>query len=345
MRLNGQPWAIFLAVLLFTTLGACQLAERSDEAKNDHSSYAQAPTTPNQNIPTPGKKRIALTFDDAPKGRGPKYSGPERTRVLLETLAAVNAGPVTFFVTTQGLVKNEGASRIRQYAKAGHLIANHTHTHPWAKRTDVEDYLADIDLATQALDALSLPDGVLRHWFRFPFLDEGVPVEKRDALRMGLKERGLTNGYVTIDNYDWFLDSRWGKALKEGRSVDEKKLGQAYVDMLIGAIRFYDDLSVEHLGRSPAHLLLLHENDMAADYIDDLIIALRANDWEIISADEAYQDPIAQIVPTTLITGQGHVGALLVEAGVNPRTLTHLAIEEDQIVEWLEARGVFGPKP
>ena len=37
-----------------------------------------------------------------------------------------------------------------------------------------------------------------RSWFRFPYLDEGAgDKEKRDAVRAGLAERGLVNGYVT----------------------------------------------------------------------------------------------------------------------------------------------------
>ena len=63
-------------------------------------------------------------------------------------------------------------------------------------------------------------------------------------------------------------------------------------------IRFTDDeLAFKVLGRHPAHVMLLHETDIAAFYIADLVAALRADGWEIITADEAYADPIGQLRP------------------------------------------------
>jgi hypothetical protein len=112
--------------------------------------------------------------------------------------------------------------------------------------------------------------------------------------------------------------------------------------LILGAVEFYDSLAVSTLGRSPAHVLLLHENDLAAAFVDDLVIALRVAGWTIVSPDEAYADPIASIVPQTLMTRQGHVGALAVDAGADPRTFSHRAIEEEQIDAMLEERGVFG---
>jgi len=293
-------------------------------------------------VPEPvTSKRIALSFDDAPRGDGPKFTGDERSKVLIDTLAKSNSGPVAFFVTTKGFAKPGGKGRIERYANAGHLIANHSHTHQWLMRMDTQEYIADIDIAEQNLAGIKNR----RPWFRFPFLDEGVPLEKRDAVRGALKQRGIINGYVTVDNYDWHIDRRWKKAVRSGRSVDMDALKKAYVDMLMGAVHFYDAAAVETFGRSPAHVILLHENDVAALFIDDFIDALRADGWEIISPDIAYADPIAAIVPQTLKTRQGHVAALAMEAGRDPKTFAHMAIDEAQIDTFLAERKVFGDLP
>ncbi len=284
-------------------------------------------------------KTIALTFDDAPRGDGPMFSGQERGRVLIDALRSVEAGPVAFFIHTQRLEQPGTRQRIENYAQAGHLIANHSHEHPWLMRTDTDEYIDGIDKAEALLAGFSNR----RAWFRFPFLDEGTPVEKRDAVRRALKHRGLRNGYVTVDNYDWHIERKWQKAQRAGRSVNLDALQGAYVDMLVGAVTYYDNIAVETLGRSPAHVLLLHENDLAALFIDDLVIALRQQGWTIISPDEAYADPIAAIIPQTLMARQGHIGALAVEAGLDPRMLSHLAIDERLIDAMLDERGVFGP--
>ena len=285
------------------------------------------------------KKRLALTFDDAPRGDGPMFSGEERGQVFLEVLEKAETGPVLFFVTTRGFEKPEGRERINAYAAAGHLIANHSHTHQWASRVETDDYIADIDEAARWLDGVQNR----RDWYRFPFLDEGRPVEKRDAYRAALEERGLKNGYVTIDNYDWYLEGQWKKAVTDGRSVDLDALQAVYVKMMVEAANFYEEAGQELFGRSVAHTLLLHENDVGALFVDDLVAALRADGWDIISPDEAYADPIASMTTETLFNNQGHLAALAVDAGRSPRSFDHWSIDEAQIDAVLEEYGVFGP--
>ena len=286
------------------------------------------------------QKRIALSFDDGPRGDGPAFSGTERTQALIETLRVIQPVPAVFFVKTSNFKRASDTRRIAAYAAAGHLIANHTHSHQWLSDTDTEEYIADIDRAQELLQ----PFDNRRAWFRFPYLDEGRPRPKRDAVRRALAERQLINGYVTVDNYDWYIERKWQEAAAMGKQVDLAALQGVYVDMLIGAVEFYDDLAVRALGRSPVHMLLLHENDVAALFVDDLVRALRKRGWQIVSPDETYADPVASETPVTLNTRQGHVAALSIEAGVDPRTLTHLAIEEAQIDALIAARGVFSDK-
>ena len=42
---------------------------------------------------------------------------------------------------------------------------------------------------------------------------------------------------------------------------------------------------------------MLHETDIAALFIADLAKALRKDGWTIITADEAYADPISKLAP------------------------------------------------
>ena len=283
------------------------------------------------------QKRIALTYDDAPRSDGMVFTGEERATELIRALAEVEAGPVAFFVTTRGVTEqNEGRERIERYAAAGHLIANHTHTHPWAHQTPVAEYLADIDQAESLLDGMENR----RNWFRFPFLDEGRSAEKIAAIAAGLEERELVNGYVTVDNYDWYLDSKLQEALKSGQQVDYAKLGKLYVNMLLYAAEYYDSIAMQMLDESPVHVLLLHENDMAALYADDLVRALRATGWTIVSPDVAYETPLP--TPETPFTGQGRVFALAADRGRSRRTMWTWAIDEQMLDVQIERSGAFG---
>lgn len=283
-------------------------------------------------------KRIALTYDDAPRADGQVFTGKARATALLKALDDVEAGPVAFFVTTRGLDgEPDGRERIHRYAEAGHLIANHSHTHPWSHKTDVDAYLADIDRA----ETLLAPFENRRPWFRFPFLDEGRVPAKIGRIAKGLDARELANGYVTVDNYDWYVDRKLQDALQAGREVDYEKLGKFYVRMLMYAAEYYDSLAVQMLGESPVHVLLLHENDLAALYADDLVKALRASGWSIVSPDEAYSAPLA--TPVSPHTSQGRVFALAADNGRARSTMWTWTIDEQMIDVHLARSGAFGP--
>jgi len=262
-------------------------------------------------------KRIALTYDDAPLGQGPVLTGEQRTAEFLKQLKESGSGPVTIFVTTQGMDTASGRQRIKSYADAGHLIANHSDSHQWASRTPIDDYVNDIDVAERKLRGL--PNR--RPWYRFPYLDEGgygdanTDKARRDTLRKALSDRGLMSGYVTIDTYDWHLDSVWRNAVQTGKKADMEALSKVYVDMVLDAANHYDRMSQDVLGRRAAQVLLLHENDLAASFTADMVASLRADNWEIISADEAFNDDIAGYAPKTLFSGMGRIAAIASDQG------------------------------
>jgi peptidoglycan/xylan/chitin deacetylase (PgdA/CDA1 family) len=81
-------------------------------------------------------RRIAITFDDAPRVDGAYFDGPTRTTKLLAALEAAKVGQVAFFCNSTRMDAG-GAVRIKSYAEAGHLIANHSHSHPDLQRRRV----------------------------------------------------------------------------------------------------------------------------------------------------------------------------------------------------------------
>ena len=243
------------------------------------------------------QKRIALTFDDVPRQQGAFLTLEERTSKLVAALKKAKVKQAAFFLNPGSLAdpgRKGGEERIAAYVAAGHVIANHSNTHPSLKNTSAQDYLADIDAATLWLKGR---EGY-RPWFRFPYLDEGAKDKvKRDAVRVGLAARGLRNGYVTADGSDWHLEALTLQAAKEGKAMDMEALRKLYVTSQMSAAEYHDELARRTIGRSPAHVLLLHETDIAALFIGDFVNELRAHGWTIISVDKAYADPIAKVMP------------------------------------------------
>lgn len=282
-------------------------------------------------------KRIAFSYDDGPRADGPVFTGPERTKKLIKALKKGGVEQAVFYIETSNIKGETEAARVEAYARAGHVIANHTHSHQWLRRMGADAYIADIDKAESLLAGYDNR----RPWFRFPYLDEGADIETRDTLRAALKERSLKNGYVTVDTYDWHMADLVKRAKAAGECVDLDAVGAIYVDMLVAAAEHYNAIALETLGRAPAQVMLMHENDLAALFADDLAAALRKAGWEIITADEAYQDDIAKTEPATLYLGEGRVAALANIAGVEPERLRHDANSETAINARFEADGAY----
>jgi peptidoglycan/xylan/chitin deacetylase (PgdA/CDA1 family) len=247
--------------------------------------------------PAAAAKRIALTFDDAPRAPGAFLTPDERTVKLIAGLKRAGVRQAAFFVNPGKLEREAGRGgedRLLAYVAAGHVIANHSFSHPHLNATDASAYLADIDRAETWLKGRQ----GYRPWFRFPFLDEGgTDKAKRDAVRAGLDQRGLRNGYVTVDGSDWNMEANAIAAVRAGKTIDKAALRDLYVETMVGAANFYDGLARRTLGRSPTHVFLMHETDLAALWIADVVEALRRDGWEIVTADAAYADPIARKRP------------------------------------------------
>jgi len=281
-------------------------------------------------------QQIAITLDDAPMGNGPLFTGEERSQRILDHLKNHEIKEVAFFVIT-GSIDLQNTARLKAYTDAGHLLGNHTHTHSWIHRIGVNQYIGEIIHANSILRNYDK----YQPWFRYPFLDEGRKVSTRDSIRMALKETGLINAYITVDNYDWYLNSLLQKALEKNQKVDYAKLKQVYLDHLINSIEFYNDIAINALGRSPSHVLLLHENDLAALYLGDLLLQLKDRGWKIISPKEAYQDDIALQVPDVLMNGQGRVAAIAREQGSAAKDLVQESEDEKFLDELIERLNVF----
>ena len=267
-------------------------------------------------VPAAAQKMIALSFDDVPRGRGAFFTPDERTRRIIAELEKAKAPQAAFFVNPGAIGHGDGVGgeeRIAAYVAAGHVIANHGNSHKRLSTTDTAAYLADIDAAEVWLKGRP----GYRPWFRFPFLDEGGKDKaKRDALRQGLAARGLRNGYVTAESSDWHLESLTRDAVRAGKKIDRTALGELYVTWHVEAADFADAMMRRVTGRQPVQVMLLHETDLAALHIGDLVRALRKAGWTVVSADTAYVDPIGQEMPDVPVANGTLTEALAWAAGV-----------------------------
>lgn len=271
-------------------------------------------------------KELAITFDDAPRRAAGYFDGPTRAKKLLEELDSHHIPKVAFFSVSQQL-DEEGRARLQAYSAAGHIIANHTHSHPNFNQLSLQAYLDDVARADSLLS--SYP--TFKKWFRFPYLREGDTQAKRDGMRQYLDENGYINAYITLNNYDWFIETLFQEAIAKGIEVDPGKLQRFYIDVIAQGIEYYDQMAVAHTGRSPKHVLLLHEMDITAMFVGDLADALRARGWKIISPEEAYTDQIAAYrTPSLMKYNPGRIGEIARDKG-QKSDLWHETLDEQYL--------------
>ena len=281
-------------------------------------------------------QEIAITIDDVPRPDSKLFSGEERTEKLIANLKKANVSDVFLFVTTNKITE-KSKKRVEAYVEAGFHLGNHSHSHFSAHKKDIKAYLSDIEVAHNELKDF---ENVVP-FYRYPYLHEGNDRNTRDRILLHLQNMGYRNGYVTIDNFDWYMDGLLQRALSKSKQVNYDALKNAYITILWEAILFYDDIAHKALGRSPKHVLLLHENDMAALYIGDLIEHIRSQGWKIVSPQEAYEDPIASTVPDVLYNGQGRVAAIAKSKGWDEKLLRGDDLSEDYLDNYFKDNNVF----
>ncbi len=320
IRTRASIALLAFGMLLLFTVTALALA------KSPAKTSAKAPT-----------KSIAISFDDIPRTEGAFFTPDVRTAKLITGLKKAKVKQAGFFLNPASLLKSEGLggqARITDYVKAGHIIANHSNAHPALTAVTAEAYLADIDDAETWLKGRT----GYRPWFRYPYLNEGrSDAAKRDAVRAGLAARGLRNAYVTVDAYDWYMEDLAVKAKAAGKTMDIAALREFYVRHHVNAANFNEALLRKTIGgdapRTPAHVMLLHETDIAALFIADLLAALRKDGWTIITMDEAYRDPIGMGAPPKVPSAQGTLTeALAWEKGL-PAPRWYAFLDEEKMAQ------------
>jgi cellulose synthase/poly-beta-1,6-N-acetylglucosamine synthase-like glycosyltransferase/peptidoglycan/xylan/chitin deacetylase (PgdA/CDA1 family)/spore germination protein YaaH len=152
--------------------------------------YEQAPTGfVVERRGSPGKD-LVLTFDDGPD--------PTWTRPILKALEQLRV-PAVFFVVGDQVMQNP--QLVRDMDEAGHLVANHTFSHPRLDRITPAETRVELNSTARLLEGLT---GKRSPVFRAPYTANTDPSRPEDLnpLRVALQ-----NGYLfvgaNIDPLDW----------------------------------------------------------------------------------------------------------------------------------------------
>jgi peptidoglycan/xylan/chitin deacetylase (PgdA/CDA1 family) len=135
-----------------------------------------------------GKRELALTFDDGPND--------PYTLQLLEVLSQYNV-KATFFLI--GKYVDQRPDIVREMVAAGHIVANHTYTHPNLICQSQTQFQEELSRCERTLgDAVGENHAPL---FRPPFGG------RRPAVFRTLKKAGLKPIMWSVTGYDWSAKS------------------------------------------------------------------------------------------------------------------------------------------
>lgn len=112
------------------------------------------------------------------------------------------------------------------------------------------------------------------------------------------------------------MDDQFQREIKIHSSLDFERLKKFYVRTMVKSVEYYDEMANKYLGRSPKHVVLLHETDLNALFIVDFVSALKAKGWKVISPRDAYKDDISKYITESLFKGNpGRVGEIAHDNG------------------------------
>lgn len=249
--------------------------------------------------PTPGSPlEVAFTFDDLP-AHGPLPPGmarPEPVHSILATLKREKMPPIYGFVNGFRVARYPYQIHILEaWHAAGEPLGSHTWSHPEFDKLTVPQYEANI-LRDEPILRRVDPDGDW-HWFRFPYLEEGNTVERREELRAWLAQHGYRIAEVSMDFQDYNWNEPYERCAAKHDDSAIHSLHDSYLASADEAIRVYRQIAQTLYHRDVPYVLLLHVGAFDAHMLPDLIALFRSRGFSFVTLPQAMADPIYSFDP------------------------------------------------
>jgi peptidoglycan/xylan/chitin deacetylase (PgdA/CDA1 family) len=262
--------------------------------------------------------QVAFTFDDLP-AHGPLPPGeyrPEPMRTILKALKTEHMPPVYGFVNGFRTAEYPYQTELlREWLAAGNPLGNHTWSHPELDKSSAEKYIHNIAENEPLLDKID-PSGDW-HWFRFPYLEEGDTLAKRNAVRSYLLGHQYKIAEVTVDFEDYLWNDAYARCAAKKDDAAVTSLHDSYLATADEYITYSRTLSQRLYGRDIPYVLLLHVGAFDAKMLPDLIALFRKRGFEFVSLPQAESDPAYSVDPKVAYPG----GGLLMELAGTTRNV------------------------
>jgi len=234
-------------------------------------------------------KEVAVTIDDLPRGGDGGSQTFAEIRDMTERLRAPLRSqkiPVTGFVhpgrTALSVV--ELRRILDLWLDTGAELGNHTWSHADLNRMNVADYEQEILKADAFLRPIIEAHRKRLEFFRYPMLHAGPTQQTKHAIAEFLASHHYRNAPVTFDDSDYMFAAAYMRPELRERVIRE------YVPYLESVVAFFEQRSVEVVGREFPQILLLHANELNSRMLPDILEMLRRRGYRFVSLGDALRD-------------------------------------------------------
>ncbi|KQS33353.1 polysaccharide deacetylase family protein [Dyadobacter sp. Leaf189] len=238
------------------------------------------------------QKSVAITIDDVPNVQIVERDGGSR---LLKRLDSLHI-PVAIFINEANLLKTGHAKQNQQLLKSW-LVSdfitpgNHTYSHPNYGEAGFNAFSEDVIKGEKLTRKILAGTGKKLSYFRFPFNAMGKDSLAHLQMQQFLVQKGYRLTPFTVESEDWLYNELYEKALRKGNSALADSIADQYITMSLKLFSYIDSISVAMFGKEVRHIYLCHDNRLNTDYLPVLIQKLKDNRYQLVSLDEAMEDP------------------------------------------------------
>ncbi len=269
-------------------------------------------------------RKIAITIDDLLATPADEAQYEYITDNILKSLTAHNIQAIGFVNESRLYTDAKpDADKIRileKWLKAKMDLGNHTFSHVYINNTSLEDYKKDLLKGELITRPLMERYGQQLKYFRHPQLRTGPTDSYRNELNAFLSQNGYTTAPVTIDNDEYIYAYCYAKAKEENDKDLMQKIASDYLIYMEKIFVFYEKLSKDFLGYELPQTLLIHANNLNADYLDELIEMMKKRKYSFVSLGEALKDKAYTMPEGTHSRGPSWIQRWMIAKGLQPES-------------------------
>ena len=183
-------------------------------------------------------------------------------------------------------------------------LGNHTYSHPDINDLSTEQFEGEILRGENGFAPLLRVEGKKPEFFRFPMNHTGATKAEHDAIAAFLSDRGDRVATCTIDNSDYIFNAAYLRMLAKNDGPSAQQLRHDYLAYTSVEIDYYAALNKQVFGYEPPQVMVLHDNQLNADVIEQIIALFEQKQYKFVSLNTAQSDR-AYRTPDTYVSKYG----------------------------------------